>query len=204
MDGQLGPYPGADELVKGDDGFNVDMNNWGNLDFSTKRVDYTDDEEPTGMKEKLNRTIIGTTGLASCAGVVILTQDRVVVGHYSSGCLEDGSRRDELPEDGIVQHLLNNKNDLKNGRAWIIHCGSEAPITRGAPTDDHDAGRQLYATLTKVLEMPKETIAVLKYKPPQESEPAGSIMVDGRNSPLQMATVYAQGFQQLEAYVVNP
>ncbi|KAI1353996.1 hypothetical protein F5Y01DRAFT_34801 [Xylaria sp. FL0043] len=195
----LNPHPNINivELLNGANALDVDQNNWGTLDFTTGRVDYTDDVHPGIVTEQNTpREIIGTAGLASCTGVVILTQTRAVVAHYSTGFVGDD----------FVQYLVNNRAQLRNGRAWIMHCYDEIPVNPGADTDDDDLGRQLYATLRDDLRMSLENIVVLKYKPPQDPIPPndpwgnqgeGSIMVDGRNSPAQMATVYAQGYQQL-------
>ena len=177
----------------------IDQNNWGFIDFQTGVVQYTDDahvgiqtaNDPNAVR------ILGTSGLGSCTGVVIITRRYAVVAHYSTGFV--GQDFDNF--------LTHNAATLTGGVAWIMHCRDEQDVDYNTdPNDDEHLGRQLYGILTQTLGMHEDRISTMKYKPPRDPIPPndpwgnlgeGSVMVDGRNSPAQNPVVYAQGYEQV-------
>ncbi|GAW19308.1 hypothetical protein ANO14919_087940 [Xylariales sp. No.14919] len=205
----LNPHPTIDmvQLIKGTDALDVRQNNWGTLNFHTGQTYYTDDRHPANMLTVNNppQKVIGTTCLTSCTGIVILTQTRAIVGHYSDGFIV-GPNADV----SFIHYLVQNADYLRNNaRAWIMHCRNEPNADARSPTGGGGLGGQLYVILRDRVRMPLGNITVLKYEQPPEpvlvpgvKDPwgdlgEGSIIVDGRNSPAQMATVYAQGYKQL-------
>lgn len=105
----------------------VEMNHFGTLDFITGTLEYTcddEDEDEDGIqKEHTLLQVIGTSGLGACSAVVVLTQTRAIVAHYSA---------DLFIEEDFTNYLKKIKPQLANAKAWIMHQDSEGIEPRAA------------------------------------------------------------------------
>ncbi|TGJ88659.1 hypothetical protein E0Z10_g3 [Xylaria hypoxylon] len=177
------------QLLASVDAYNVDMNHFAALDFTTGQLDYTEDGDVDGIQtsQRPTRKIIGTSGLASCSGVVVLTQTRAVVAHYSC---------QPFIEDDFIKYLADHRAQLQNSKAWIMHRLS-SDLDGPVDAKENDTfSQRLEDILKKDLGIDKKNITVLKYNQARDDQVEdekgqGIIVVDGRNSP---ATVYARGF----------
>ncbi|MCJ1410216.1 hypothetical protein MMC19_004301 [Ptychographa xylographoides] len=188
----------------------IEQGAWGFADFRANKTTYTlDDSEAefeSPMKTPADR-VIGTTGIASCIGFMIVASDCALVAHFSPGGVEDDF------EDVALRF----KARLLGGWAWVIAPTSidGQPVQPGPadePPSTWDDMVKLGVLLSKQMGLSKDRVVVKRYadlpEPKGMNQEAmaaflveankngrGTVVVDGRASPEAAPKVYAWDFQ---------
>ena len=158
--------------------YDIEQNSWGCLDFTAGQTEYYDPEsDQYHATNTAAFKVIGSTGLASCMGVVIASQTHAVVAHFSP----DWPGNDQGFEDFVTRHAAG----LQGARAWMV-IPTLNHILHPSVDSIQDVN-WITGVLQNTLHLPVANIQRLNFKQPAETDQTygiageGSVVVDARN-----------------------
>ena len=158
--------------------YDIEQNSWGCLDFTAGRTEYFDPEtDHYHVADTAVFKVIGSTGMASCMGVVIANQTHAVVAHFSP----NWPGNDEGFEDFVARYAA----QLQGAHAWMV-IPTENHIAQPSADSIQDVA-WITHMLQQTLHLPAANIKRLHFKQPADANQTygyageGTVVVDARN-----------------------
>ena len=158
--------------------YNIDQNSWGRLSFAAGQTEYFDPEhDQYHIANTAAFKVIGSNGMASCMGVVIVSQTHAVVAHFSP----DWPGNNEGFEEFVARYAAN----LQGAHAWMV-IPAQNHILHPSADSMRDV-TWITNMLEHTLHLPAANIKRLNFKQPDDANQTygnageGSVVVDARN-----------------------